>query len=204
MVESTPQRIKAAITDKVKVTIDEYNQMFPNIESEYFNLQVAGYYLPEMKFCSRYFLRGIFTGQQDCPKTTDMKPTHVKRYKEVSIKLLLASVGSEPEEKQEVFKYLPKVLKDKKVPRLSRNWLITICNTFAPKALKKVLDLAEKKHEKQAEKQGASIELCTAITKEVIGTDFAGIAYNNKHSKKRVRTFKPTYADISTFDQWIN
>lgn len=204
MVESTPVMIKNSVAESVTIPLDEYNKMFPNIESEYFNLQVAGYFLPEMKFCSRYFLRGVFTGHQECPLTSEMKPTHVKRYKEVSIKALMGAVKLSGDEKEIVYKYLPKPLKNKKPPRISRNWLITICNTFAPKALKVVLDAAENVHTQKAEKAGSTITLNTEIAKKVVSDDFKGIAYTNKHSKKRVRTFKPKYAEtVTNFDTWF-
>ena len=50
--------------DVMEITVDEYNASFPSLSDEHAALKKAGYFLPDRSFCSRYYLRGIMTGDQ--------------------------------------------------------------------------------------------------------------------------------------------
>ena len=54
------------------VDIGMYNLCFPSKSTEYAALKKNGFFLPDNKFCTRFYLRNIMNGSQKCPKIIEV------------------------------------------------------------------------------------------------------------------------------------
>ena len=143
------------------------------------------------------------TGVQDCPLATEVEECYLPRYKEVSVDAMLSKAAESIAEEQKILKFLPKRLKNKATPRVSREWLLVLMNTHERTALESLIDKAKERHKDRLKETGASI----SIRKDIIasatkGKGFSSV-YNNPQRSASKRTYKPVFVECGNIGEYL-
>ena len=93
-----------------------------------------------------------------------------------------------------VFSFLPKRLKNRKQPRISRSWLISIMFSFCYQQLKELVDKAKERHDEFEKKNFGVIKVKKELKKAFVAGGAPATIYNNPRRSGRKRTYKPKYA----------
>lgn len=120
-----------------QVTMSQFSRNVHSKRDLLFALEVKGKYplrlfisyvgqifLPEKRFCTLVFLKGIMSGRKAFFKNADLRPVNIPRYKSLSLKHVFEMAQCNPQ----ISKYLPDQL-GKTEPQVDRHFLFTIVNT---------------------------------------------------------------------------
>ena len=182
------------------ISLNTYLGSRSGLKNEYSTLKNAGFYLPPIEFCTRRWLGSVIKGKFKLLKRDDVKSYQAKRWTELSVNTILAACNTAGAA-ADFQNFLPPLTTKGYTPKISRNWLLDVVNTKAPKVLSALMATVIKRHAGKAVQKNKTVEVCAEVADAVQDTAHANFfAPMSRRAKKNTKNPQATKYPIKKWD----